>query len=161
LAARPKSRRGGGAASAPRKKRTYNWRLIKRDFSYEVGEIAELFDIHPNTVRQWLAEGLPAIDDRRPTMVHGTELAEFIRKRQSNRKRKCRPDEMFCCRCREPKRPWERVVDVEIESDRRLRLTGLCSTCEAPLNRLGATPRLDEYRALFNVQTITDRRLVG
>jgi hypothetical protein len=161
LAARPTWRRGGGAAAAQSKKRTDNWRLFQQDFSYEIGEIAELFDLHPNTVRQWLADGLPTIDDRRPTMVHGTDLIEFIRNRQSKRKRTCRPDEMFCCRCRAPQRPWENIVDIEIESDRRLRLKGLCSTCEAPLNRLGATPRLEEYRALFNVQTITDRRLVG
>ncbi len=30
-------------------------------FSYDTGEIAKLFGIHPNTVRHWLKDGLRAI----------------------------------------------------------------------------------------------------
>ena len=34
-----------------RKRRTYNVRLVRRNLSYEIREIAELFSLHPQAVR--------------------------------------------------------------------------------------------------------------
>jgi hypothetical protein len=46
-----------------------NPRLAKIHRSYSVEEIARLFEIHKNTVRAWLRQGLQAIDGSRPTVV--------------------------------------------------------------------------------------------
>jgi hypothetical protein len=43
-----------------------NPRLVKVHRNYSVEEVARLFSLHKNTVRNWLKLGLPAIDDRRP-----------------------------------------------------------------------------------------------
>jgi hypothetical protein len=144
-----------------KKKRTYNIRLIRRDYSYEIGEIVELFRLHPNSVRMWLKQGLPTIDGRRPTLIHGSELISFLGCRQTDRRKSCQPGEFFCCRCREPRAPWESVVDIEIRDERRLLLKGICEACEAPINRLGLVEKIDEYRSRFNIQTMVDRRLAG
>ncbi len=50
------------------KRRTYNIRRIRRDYSYDVAELTELFDIHHNTIGHWRSGGLRAIDDRRPPL---------------------------------------------------------------------------------------------
>ena len=55
-------------------KRHPNHRRVKIHRSYTVDEIARLFGIHKNTVRQWLKSGLPTIDNRRPTMARGADL---------------------------------------------------------------------------------------
>jgi hypothetical protein len=150
---------GSVSPSRPKKKRTYNTRLIRRHYAYEIGEAAELFGVHINSVRLWLSQGLRSIDGKRPTLIHGTDLADFHNKRQACRKRACQPSEFYCCRCRAPTLPWERLVDIEIRDERRLILKGVCSKCGGALNRIGTVRKLEHYRALFEVQAITDRRL--
>lgn len=65
-----------------RKSRTYNLRLIRRDYSYMIQEIAELFSLHPNAVRRWVKNGLRTIDSHRPQLIHGTDLIEYLDRRQ-------------------------------------------------------------------------------
>ena len=40
-----------------RRKRTYNVRLVRRDYSYDIREISELFSLHPQAVRRWQQTG--------------------------------------------------------------------------------------------------------
>src|SRR5579871_2345070 len=48
--------------------RRYQVNLVKGTYLYEPSEIAKLFDVHRNTIRHWLKEGLKPIDDRRPIL---------------------------------------------------------------------------------------------
>src|SRR5688572_18438961 len=82
-----------------------NPRLAKIHRNYTVEEIANLFGVHRNTVREWIKRGLPTSDKRRPLLVLGRDLATFLRERRVRNKRTCRPGEMYCVRCRTPKAP--------------------------------------------------------
>ena len=146
-------------ACARRKKRTYNVRLIRRDLSYSIGEIAELFAIHSQAIRQWVKAGLQTIDDRRPFLFHGSELIRFLTERQSRRKQHCRPEQFFCCRCRAPKRPWHDLVTIRMLNERQLSLAGRCEACGSLMNRVGSVRCLEDYRRIFLVETIAKPRL--
>ena len=63
-----------------------NPRLVKIYRNYSVEEIARLFGLHKNTVRNWLKQGLPAIDDRRPILILGRELSRFLQERRQKAK---------------------------------------------------------------------------
>jgi len=41
--------------------------------NYTVEEIAKLFGVHRNTVRQWVKQGLPTSDRKRPMLILGRE----------------------------------------------------------------------------------------
>ena len=99
------------------RKRTYNTRLIKRDYPYFVSEVADLFHLHPNAVRRWIKAGLITVDDRRPVLVHGGDLIDFLDMRQAQRKQKCAVDELYCFRCRRPKHPLFNRIEVEMRVD--------------------------------------------
>jgi Helix-turn-helix domain len=73
-----------------------NPRRVKIHRNYSVEEVARLFGIHKNTVRGWLKRGLPAIDDRRPTLILGQELSRFLRERRQKEKQRCGPGRIFC-----------------------------------------------------------------
>jgi hypothetical protein len=63
-------------------KRHPNHRHVKGHRSYTVEEIAGLFNIHKNTVREWVKAGLPTSDDRRPMLILGHELIAFLQARR-------------------------------------------------------------------------------
>lgn len=142
------------------RKRTYNTRRIKRNYPYYLQEIAELFDIHKNSVRNWVKSGLPLVDDKRPHMVHGAELIAFLDERQSNRKRQCQPHEFYCFKCRLPRPLWERLADITIASETRLQLSGLCCTCNTQVFKAGSVAKIPEYARTFDLQTVQGRHII-
>jgi hypothetical protein len=144
----------------PAKKRTYNTRLIKRDYSYGIQEIVELFDLHKTTVRNWIKLGLPLIDKSRPYLIHGSELIVFLNLRQAKRKKTCKPHELFCFKCREPKASCEGLIDIEIRNPKLLQLIGLCATCSTQTFKAGAVNKLPDYMKIFDVQKMQGRHII-
>lgn len=144
-----------------KKKRKYNTNLIKETLSYSIHEIAELFRIHRGTVRQWIKEGLPIIDNRKPYLVLGSDLKEFIKKRQGNRKTRCNANELYCCKCRKPQTSWNNLVDLKILNERRFLIMGICIQCNTRTNKLSSLKKLDDIKGIFDVQTIHDQDLIG
>src|SRR5262249_36537060 len=138
------------SARRPRKL-TYNIRLIRSTTCYSIQEVAELFRLHPNAVRRWLKVGLRTIDGRRPLYIHGSELAQFLEARQRGRKRRCAPDELYCCRCRAPRRPAGGQVAVEQLNARQILIRAMCELCGSRMNRGGPIRRLLDLPKLFTV----------
>lgn len=145
-----------------KKKRTYNTRRIKRNLSYTVQEVAELYGLHKNVVLRWIKDGLPVIDGRKPYLIYGVDLADYLDGRQKRRKQKCAPDEFYCCKCRAPRKAWENQADIVIKNESKLSVSALCAVCDTALHRMGAVKKLAEYQKIFSIQTtqgphITDR----
>lgn len=138
-----------------RRKYTYNLRLIRRDLSYSIPDIAELFRLHPNAVRRWIKDGLATIDDRKPQLVHGSDLSDYLARRQQGRKRGCAPDEMYCCRCRAARRPAGGAVVVDQVNARQIIVRGTCELCGTRINRGGLLARLAEVERVFTVMAVS------
>ena len=117
------------------KKRHPNHRLVKIHRSYTVEEVATMFGIHKNTVRQWVKRGLATVDDKRPMLILGHVLVEFLKARRTKNKQKCKPGELYCVRCRSPKRPAGDMADYSPITDKIGNLIGICPDCEAIMNR--------------------------
>ena len=140
-----------------RRKYSYNVRLIRRDLSHTIQDIAELFGLHPNAVRRWIKAGLHTIDDHRPQLIHGSDLIDFLKKRQQGRKQCCGPGEMYCCRCRAPRRPTPRSVVVDRHNAGQLMIRGDCDLCGTRMNRSGSVAQLAEVERAFAVTTAPAR----
>jgi hypothetical protein len=141
------------------KRRRYPAHRIKQTCSYDSADIAKLFCIHRNTVRHWLKEGLAAIDNRRPVLVHGTVLKVFIKERQQARRQKCPPGEFFCFRCRTPRKPWGDLADLTVRTEKIANLTALCSVCETGMHKSIRRADVPKIAKLINLQALAPQRL--
>ena len=116
-------------------KRHPNYRLVKIHRTYTVEEVASLFGVHRNTVREWIKRGLPTIDRKRPMLIHGRELAAFLHARRVKNKETCQPGELYCVRCRVPRTPAGDMAEYRASTKVLGNLIGICPSCECLMYR--------------------------
>ena len=131
-----------------------NPNLVKIHRSYLVEEIAALFNLHKNTVRNWVKEGLPINDDLRPMLILGCDLREFLKQRKAKQKRPCKFYEFYCLKCRAPKKPAGNMAEYLPMSETRGRLTAICPSCYSIMNRY---TDLDKLTAISTELEVTRR----
>ncbi len=124
--------------------RRYNPQKVKIHHSYDVAEVANLLDVHKNTVRIWIKEGLPVVDSRRPTLILGGELRTFLKSRRVRNKRKCQPGEFYCFGCRAQRWPAGNMVDFQSITEKVGNITALCEQCESVMHQRIAAERLKQ-----------------
>lgn len=129
-----------------------NPRLAKIHRSYTVEEVAQLYGVHRNTVRQWIKQGLPICDDRRPVLILGSELAAFLTLKRTRNKRPCKPGEIYCVRCRAPQTPALGMADYEPLTATGGNLIGLCSKCDGMMYRRVNRARLSAVAGILEVR---------
>lgn len=137
----------------------YNLNLIKSTVSYSTQEIASLFCIHKRTVQQWYQEGLLRIDSRRPFLVRGSDLKDFIKIKQARRKRKCRAEELYCLKCRLPRQPEANLVEIIILNQNQAIIKGLCCKCRTRINRITSVNHIELLKNVFVIQKIRHKDL--
>jgi hypothetical protein len=123
-----------------------NPRLVKIHRRYSVEDVSRLFRIHKNTVRNWLNQGMGRIDDQRPILILGRELARFLTARRNSAKQKCGPGRIYCLPCRAPKSPAGNIADCVPSSLKAGSLCGICPDCSVAqprqLDAIGQHDRL-------------------
>lgn len=112
------------------KKHHPNHRLVKIHRTYTVEDITKLFGIHKNTVRDWVKAGLVVIDDKRPMLILGRDLVDFLKARRIKNKRPCKPGQLYCLRCRAPKYPAGEMAEYKIVTAKFGNLIAICPSCE-------------------------------
>ncbi len=142
------------------KKRKYNTNFIKATLNYSVNDISELFKVHKRTVQEWLKEGLYKIDNRKPFLVLGSDLEEFIKNRQGKRKVKCNSNEFYCLKCHKSQTSWNNLVDINILNESRVMIIGICSQCNTKINKISTTEEINNIKQIFMVQKIHNKNLI-
>ncbi len=131
--------------------RRHNPRLAKSLRCYTVAEVAELYGVHRQTVRNWLANGLDAVDAGRPILIHGAALNRFQRLRRDAEKQTCGPAELFCLGCRTPRRPAFDMAEYVPMTDKVGTLSAICPVCEGMMTQRVNAERLACFSAELDV----------
>ncbi|MDD2919316.1 helix-turn-helix domain-containing protein [Rhodoferax sp.] len=116
-------------------KRHPNPRLAKIHRNYSVEEIATLYGVHKNTVRNWVKDGMPTNDDRRPMLILGRDLFAFLQAKRVKNKRPCQPGEIYCVRCRTTQKPAGAMAEYQPLTGTSGNLVGICPSCESMMYR--------------------------
>ncbi len=128
-----------------------NPNLAKIHRNYTVEEVANLFSVHKNTVRSWVKDGLIVNDDKRPTLILGSELKIYLQVKRKSNKKKCRVFEIYCVRCRVPQMPTENMVDFEPVNLTSGRLIGLCPECGCIINKFFSISKLEQIKDKLDI----------
>jgi hypothetical protein len=128
-----------------------NPRRAKIHRSYSVEEVSRLFAIHKNTVRNWLQQGLVAIDGQRPTIILGVELRRFLSARRTSARQTCGAGRIFCLPCRAPKVPAGNMADCIVVTETNGSLRGICPDCDRMIYRRVNPKKLDAIRGYLDV----------
>jgi hypothetical protein len=107
-----------------------NPRKIKIHISYAVEELARTLGCHKQSVRNWLKQGLAALNDgKRPLLIQGAVARAFLEGRRRRARRRCEPDELYCLSCRQPRTAIDGTLAIGAVQDRTPMLSGVCSNC--------------------------------
>jgi len=132
-------------------KRQPNLRRIKRLRQYTVEELALLLEVHKNTVRRWQRIGLTPIDDRRPTLFRGEDVVSFLQEKRTKSKRPCGPGEIYCLKCRAPRRPDGNIAELAVTGPSNACLIGICPICTSMLYRQLNPSRIEAARGTLEL----------
>lgn len=128
-----------------------NPNLAKIHRNYTVEEVANLFSVHKNTVRSWIKDGLATNDNKRPMLILGSSLKQYLQLKRESNKRKCLPFEIYCVRCRLPQLPAENMADYEPINGSMGRLIGLCPSCNGIINKYLNLAHLEQIQGELDI----------
>lgn len=117
-----------------RRRAAADWRRIKKNLNFSVAEAAELLGVSAQTVRNWIAAGLPAIRMPGLTLILGKDLRPYLQSRRRERKRPCPPGALFCFKCKDHRTPEPDCVEVQSGPGAPM-LHGLCPACATLMYR--------------------------
>ncbi len=110
-------------------------RRIRINRPYTVEEAARMLGKHKQTVRSWIKDGLPTVDQSRPTMIHGHELRSYLERKRKAAKRPCQPGTLYCLKCNQPRKPALGMVEVNRDTATTGNLKALCEACGTVIHR--------------------------
>ena len=141
-------------------KRKFNLNHIKQNYAYSINEICESFGKQKNTVHSWIKEGLKVIDNKKPFLIHGSDLKEFLQKRRDDQKSKCQDDELFCVRCKKPQKAWGNLADILIKAKNKVSLRALCAVCECKMNKDFKVKNFALIKKTFDIGKVHNTHLI-
>jgi hypothetical protein len=120
-------------------------RGISKDRVYTVKTAARLVGVSEHTFRKWAKDGLRLIKDKRPHLVRGADIIDYLARRKAQSRWKMAPDQFHCMRCKGPSDPQEGSVQYYPQTASTGRLSALCKVCSAKMGRFCSASDRDRY----------------
>jgi len=138
-----------------------DFRRIRLSRCYSVPEAATLLGVSAGTVRTWIRQGLPVLGNGKPILIPGDGLKSWLKARWTARKHHCQPDELYCCRCRCPRKAKLRSAEVIPMNAKTVAIRALCGSCGARMNKAGSLALLANIKEAFGLNTHGQVSLAG
>lgn len=125
---------------------------IKSHRSYTVDEAARALKVCKGTIRRYLKDGLPCLDDQRPLLILGQDLKVFLDAKRKQRQT-CKIDQCFCMSCKTPRKAAFNEVEFHPTRAGRGNIRALCEVCSTVMHKAVSANGL---RAIRDILTVTD-----
>lgn len=129
--------------------------LVKASRTYDVLEAARALNRTPATIRNWIKDGLEVLASRKPYLILGQAIRDYIRSKTAGRKSPLAPDELFCLSCKTGRKPRNMAVDVVFQTQQTLRLSGRCGACGCQSSRIISASKVKDFCETFSFNDST------
>jgi excisionase family DNA binding protein len=128
-------------------------RRLKIHRSYTVDEAARTLGTVKGTIRRWLKKGLASVDARKPALIRGLDLAEYLNAR-TRPKQSCPPGHCYCVKCRAPREPAGGFAEYIVINATSGNLRAVCPGCESLMHRRTSKADLMQLRGKLDVAIV-------
>lgn len=128
-------------------------RRIKVHYTYTVEEAARTVGVAKGTIRRWLKNGLPATDGRKPLLIRGADLREYLGAKAKS-KQAVPPGQCYCVKCRAAQRPDGAMAEYVVITATSGNLRALCPNCGNLMHRRTSLAQLQAIGSLLDVTTV-------
>lgn len=125
---------------------------VKASLTYTVGEAALALGKTPATIRSWIRDGLPVMSSRKPYLISGAAIREYLRARYKAAKRPLAPDQLFCPGCGVGRRPLDMAATVAPLTKRTSLLKSICSHCGGTSTRMISSAKSAVFAQTFRIK---------
>ena len=129
--------------------RCTGWRAVKSHESYTVEEVARNQGVSKGTVRRWLKSGLPSLNEKRPCLILGGDLIDFLKGRKKP-KQTCKPEECYCFKCKAPRKPAFGEAEYQPITPMNGQLIALCE-CTTLMHKRVSLATLDALKGILKI----------
>lgn len=132
------------------KKRIYSLKPIRGNYTYSVYEIADMYNITPDTVFRWIRnEGLKRNGNSRQYFIHSSDLNFFLEKRNKKHKHPCKDGEMFCMKCQKNRMPKTGTLKNKKMPNKSILAMGKCPICNRGMNLFVSSKKWAKTHPLY------------
>ncbi len=125
------------------------WPGLSTYRNYKVEEAARALGVCKESIRRWVKRGLPAITDKRPTLIRGADLIAYLIARKAP-KTQCGPHQCYCVKCRQPRAPMISTGAITINGKGRPFLRGVCGDCGTRMTKPIKRTLVSEVAAILD-----------
>ncbi len=130
--------------------RRTGWRVVKIHQTFTVEEAARNQGVSKGTVRRWLKNGLPSLSERRPCLILGGDLVDFLKGRKKP-KQTCRPEECYCFKCKTPRKAAFGEAEYKPITPTKGQLIALCETCTTVMRKHVSLATLEALKGILQI----------
>lgn len=122
---------------------------VKAALTYEIGEAARTLGKSPATIRNWIKDGLPVMAQRKPYLISGAAIRDYLRAKYANAKSPLAFDELLCMGCGKGRKPLDMEVECVPNNSNTFRIIGVCDQCGATAARIIAKRKAPDFARTF------------
>jgi len=136
-------------------RRIYHLNTIKYWYSYDLEEACDLLNVHPQTIRDWIRDGLAVNQQPGITLIYGNDLKKFLGKLNQSQKRPPKFDQMLCMSCKDAKDAFKKQICLK-HIRNLLEAKAICRDCKGKMNRNYKLKNISELRKIFHVVDVLE-----
>jgi hypothetical protein len=125
---------------------------VKAALTYEIGEAATALGTSPATIRNWIKDGLLVMSSRKPYLILGAYIRDYIKAKSQAVKSPLAQDELYCFSCRGGRKPLGMVVESFPNTPKTTRFMGTCERCGANAARMISNSKALEFAQTFQIK---------
>lgn len=125
---------------------------VKAALTYEINEAAIVLGKSPATIRNWIKDGLPVMSSKKPYLLSGADIRDYLRAKNKAAKTPLKPNELYCLSCRAARVPHKLEVCISEISPKTWLLKGVCGHCGATSTRMVSSAKVHEFAQTLNIK---------